>query len=125
MTQMQLAVQGASVDTSGADFATFFRLEDTKHSVESLKKSRFLAAIGAEHVPIDMLTSCLGQVETSAHNHGRIQGFEALPQSEELYVALQSEQALMLSLCQVYAQDSLCLSAQYELPPICRELFEW
>ena len=49
-------------------------------------------------------------------------GFDALPEEDEMYNALMGEPALLLVLCQVYAQDSVCLSAQYEAPDVCQQV---
>ena len=49
-------------------------------------------------------------------------GFANMPHEDELYDTLLKEHALLLSICHVYAQDSLCLAAQYEPPAPCREL---
>ena len=49
-------------------------------------------------------------------------GFAKLPKEDEIYSTLINEHALLLSLCHVYAQDSLCLASQYTPPEPCRTL---
>ncbi len=46
----------------------------------------------------------------------------SLPDEHELLEALRAEPALLVTLCHVYAQDMLCLGAQYEPPEVCKEL---
>ena len=47
-----------------------------------------------------------------------------LPDEHELYDALMGEHALLIQICYVYAQDSLCLAHEYELPEPCRAMFD-
>ena len=58
----------------------------------------------------------------SAADSSYVVGFSALPSEEELSHALSNEHALIMTLCHVYAQDSICLSELYEPPPMCRLL---
>jgi hypothetical protein len=111
----------------------FFKLEQIGHRAEELAHSPFLAAIGAgpEHLNRSQLEACVAEAEAAAFNTadagGRVasEGFANLPDEEEVFNTLRAEPALLVSLCHVYAQDTACLAAQYEPPPVCRSLLEW
>ena len=115
--------------------------------------STVLGAKTDEPFPADRFQECVTSMHTNSHNargstsaaHTVLVGDAAgdatgstaggaagssagnaaqLPSEGELEQTLRGDHALMLSLCQHYAQDSLCLAAQYDMPSPCAELFE-
>ena len=134
MSQMQLASQGTALDGPPTEAVAFYRLEDISHDAAQLAASPLLAGIGAQHTPRADIEHCVRDANALAHNTGSdvgalssggvTSGFEALPGEAELYQALEKEDALLLSLCSVYAQDALCLSTQYKVPQVCRAVLE-
>ena len=45
-----------------------------------------------------------------------------LPDERELLEAVRQEHSLLLTLCQTYAHDMVCMAQQYEPPAVCRSL---
>merc|ERR1711998_206587 len=114
-------------------------MEDIGETSESIAASRLLPTIGASPsrreldrcvksaqqsdsrstaTPLSGLATGLDK-ESAAAGHD---GFHALPSENEMYTALMEEPGLLLMLCQVYAQDSVCLSALYEAPEVCQRV---
>ena len=132
MTQMQLASQGTALDptASGAtvDRATLLKMEDIGTTPELVAASQLLPAIGASpsRRQLDQCVESSSESDimrnNSAETGAEPGGFDALPEEDEMYNALMEEPALLLVLCQVYAQDSVCLSAQYEAPDVCQQV---
>lgn len=133
MTQMQLASQGTALDptASGAtvDRATFLKIEDIGTTSASIAASQLLPAIGASpsRKQLDQCVQSSSESDifrnySATAIRGGPSGFNALPEEGEMYTALMEEPALLLVLCQVYAQDSACLSAQYEAPNVCQQV---
>ena len=112
---------------------SLFRLEDIGSSADTIYSSPFLEAIGASDVSFDDVEKCATVASDAAHNtadqgaegaatSGTELGYSWLPTEDELHDALLAEPALLVSLCHIYAQDSLCLAAHYAPPTVCREL---
>lgn len=145
MTQMQLSAQGTPLKpVQAAEKAVYLKLDEVGHDADKIAASPLLSTMGADNESMERVQVCTNYAHGLAHNNQQdgamgvvmgesvadeaqeaASGFARLPHEDELYATLLQEHALLLSVCHVYAQDSFCLSAQYDLPAPCKELLNW